>query len=120
MQDESRLDLFRALIIPPSGTPYQNGCFFFDILLPQVQTQMHAVLNAWHLSSEGFMAAWCAGLPQPPSQLPAADDWCCPASKPAVPLTGPAARIRAWHCLLCVPPLTPTCCVCGRWWRSAF
>ncbi|KAL3931593.1 MAG: hypothetical protein SGARI_004169 [Bacillariaceae sp.] len=27
---ESRLDLVRAMITGPEGTPYQNGCFFFD------------------------------------------------------------------------------------------
>lgn len=30
---ESRVDLIRALITGPEGTPYQNGCFFFDIQL---------------------------------------------------------------------------------------
>jgi ubiquitin-protein ligase len=24
----------KALIIGPEGTPYENGCFLFDILLP--------------------------------------------------------------------------------------
>jgi baculoviral IAP repeat-containing protein 6 len=32
--DESRMDLIKALIIGPEGTPYENGCFEFDILLP--------------------------------------------------------------------------------------
>jgi len=31
---DSRIDLLRALIIGPDGTPYANGCFFFDIYLP--------------------------------------------------------------------------------------
>eukprot|EP00550_Attheya_septentrionalis_P000671 CAMPEP_0198287544 /NCGR_PEP_ID=MMETSP1449-20131203/6311_1 /TAXON_ID=420275 /ORGANISM="Attheya septentrionalis, Strain CCMP2084" /LENGTH=599 /DNA_ID=CAMNT_0043985505 /DNA_START=294 /DNA_END=2090 /DNA_ORIENTATION=+ len=31
---EGRLDLLRALIIGPDNTPYANGCFFFDIVLP--------------------------------------------------------------------------------------
>ncbi len=28
------MNLLRALIIGPDGTPYANGCFFFDIYLP--------------------------------------------------------------------------------------
>jgi ubiquitin-protein ligase len=32
--DETRMDLVKALIIGPEGTPYENGCFEFDILLP--------------------------------------------------------------------------------------
>lgn len=28
------MDLLRAAIIGPSGTPYHDGLFFFDILLP--------------------------------------------------------------------------------------
>ena len=32
--DSGRADVLKALIIGPSGTPYENGCFEFDILLP--------------------------------------------------------------------------------------
>lgn len=32
--DENRYDIMKALIIGPEGTPYENGCFEFDILLP--------------------------------------------------------------------------------------
>ena len=32
--DQHRMDVLRALIIGPSGTPYQNGIFLFDIFLP--------------------------------------------------------------------------------------
>ena len=31
------MDLLRALILGPVDTPYCNGCFIFDILLPQVR-----------------------------------------------------------------------------------
>ncbi|KAG8372869.1 hypothetical protein BUALT_Bualt12G0112000 [Buddleja alternifolia] len=31
---ETRIDLLRAVIIGPHGTPYHDGLFFFDILLP--------------------------------------------------------------------------------------
>lgn len=32
--DETRLDLFKVLIIGPAGSPYENGVFEFDILCP--------------------------------------------------------------------------------------
>lgn len=32
--DSNRMDLLRALIVGPKGTPYQNGVFVFDIYLP--------------------------------------------------------------------------------------
>ena len=32
--DEDRPDVMKALIIGPEGTPYENGCFEFDVLLP--------------------------------------------------------------------------------------
>lgn len=32
--DENRVDCLKALIIGPEGTPYENGCFIFDIFLP--------------------------------------------------------------------------------------
>ncbi|KAG9317659.1 ubiquitin conjugating enzyme family protein [Chiua virens] len=31
--DENRVDVIKALIIGPEGTPYQDGCFLFDIFL---------------------------------------------------------------------------------------
>lgn len=31
---ETRIDLLRAVIIGPAGTPYHDGLFFFDIFLP--------------------------------------------------------------------------------------
>ncbi|XP_024395167.1 uncharacterized protein [Physcomitrium patens] len=43
--DENRMDVLRALIIGPNGTPYQNGIFLFDIFLPadypQVPPSVH-------------------------------------------------------------------------------
>ena len=32
--DENRNEVLKALIIGPAGTPYENGCFLFDIHLP--------------------------------------------------------------------------------------
>lgn len=32
--DEHRFDVLRAMIIGPADTPYENGCFFFDMFLP--------------------------------------------------------------------------------------
>lgn len=31
---EDRMDLLRAVIIGPKGTPYHNGLFFFDVCFP--------------------------------------------------------------------------------------
>ncbi|KAG8860817.1 hypothetical protein FRB91_000605, partial [Serendipita sp. 411] len=31
--DESRVDVIKALITGPEGTPYENGCYMFDIFL---------------------------------------------------------------------------------------
>ncbi|XP_057828128.2 uncharacterized protein LOC131039403 isoform X2 [Cryptomeria japonica] len=43
--DPVRMDLLKALIVGPKGTPYQNGVFIFDIYLPpdypQVPPQVH-------------------------------------------------------------------------------
>ena len=38
--DENRNDCLKALIIGPQGTPYQDGCFIFDIFLPQNYPQV--------------------------------------------------------------------------------
>ncbi|KAI0041565.1 hypothetical protein FA95DRAFT_1548568 [Auriscalpium vulgare] len=37
--DETRVDIIKALIIGPEGTPYQNGCFQFDIFLGHAYNQ---------------------------------------------------------------------------------
>eukprot|EP00899_Mesostigma_viride_P009709 jgi/Mesvir1/1873/Mv22908-RA.1 len=43
--DDDRMDVLRALILPPSDTPYGGGAFLFDILLPpdypQVPPKVH-------------------------------------------------------------------------------
>lgn len=31
---ESRMDLLRAVIVGPAGTPYHDGLFVFDVLFP--------------------------------------------------------------------------------------
>lgn len=33
-QEETRMDVLRAMIVGPQGTPYWNGLFMFDIFLP--------------------------------------------------------------------------------------
>jgi ubiquitin-protein ligase len=38
--DETRVDIIKALIIGPEGTPYQNGCFLFDIFLGHSYNQL--------------------------------------------------------------------------------
>lgn len=40
--DENRVDCLKAMIIGPEGTPYQNGCFIFDIFLPADYNQAPA------------------------------------------------------------------------------
>mmetsp|Transcript_25288 Transcript_25288/g.50445 ORF Transcript_25288/g.50445 Transcript_25288/m.50445 type:complete len:547 (-) Transcript_25288:2170-3810(-) len=37
---DSRLDLLRVMITGPDDTPYANGCFFFDIILPSSYPQI--------------------------------------------------------------------------------
>ncbi|KAA1466765.1 hypothetical protein DENSPDRAFT_831644 [Dentipellis sp. KUC8613] len=37
--DETRVDIIKALIIGPEGTPYQNGCYLFDIFLGHAYNQ---------------------------------------------------------------------------------
>lgn len=32
---EDRMDLLRAVIVGPAGTPYHNGLFFFDFHFPE-------------------------------------------------------------------------------------
>jgi len=32
--DDDRVDCIKAMIIGPKDTPYENGCFLFDIFLP--------------------------------------------------------------------------------------
>lgn len=32
--DDFRMDVLKALVIGPAGTPYQNGIFLFDLMLP--------------------------------------------------------------------------------------
>jgi len=38
--DEARMDVVKALVVAPEGTPYANGCFEFDILLPPTYPQV--------------------------------------------------------------------------------
>lgn len=43
--DSSRIDTLRALISGPDDTPYQNGCFLFDIFLPSSYPHRAPVVN---------------------------------------------------------------------------
>ncbi|KAI3953985.1 hypothetical protein MKW98_017809 [Papaver atlanticum] len=51
---EKRIDLLRAVIIGPAGTPYHNGLFFFDIQYPSDYPNKpptvcyRSLLNTWH------------------------------------------------------------------------
>lgn len=44
--DESRVDCVKAMIIGPEGTPYQNGCFIFDIFLPLEYNQKSPLVKS--------------------------------------------------------------------------
>jgi len=41
---EDRMDLLRAVIIGASGTPYQDGLFFFDFHIPPEYPQVPPVI----------------------------------------------------------------------------
>jgi len=41
---EDRMDLLRAVILGASGSPYQDGLFFFDIYLPPDYPQAPPVI----------------------------------------------------------------------------
>jgi baculoviral IAP repeat-containing protein 6 (apollon) len=43
--DSERIDVMKALIIGPAETPYQNGCFQFDIYCPQEYPNGPPVVN---------------------------------------------------------------------------
>jgi baculoviral IAP repeat-containing protein 6 len=43
--DSSRIDTLRALISGPDDTPYQNGCFLFDIFLPSSYPHRAPLVN---------------------------------------------------------------------------
>jgi hypothetical protein len=43
--DDERMDVIKALIIGPEDTPYENGCFIFDILLPADYPQSPPQVN---------------------------------------------------------------------------
>ncbi|KAM7260822.1 hypothetical protein ACFE04_026297 [Oxalis oulophora] len=52
---EERADLIQAMIVGPPGTPYQNGLFFFDLmLLDDYPTKPPLVHYKYHLSGFGL------------------------------------------------------------------
>ena len=44
--DENRVDCLKAMIIGPEGTPYENGCFIFDLFLPLAYNQESPLIKA--------------------------------------------------------------------------
>lgn len=46
---EDRMDLLRAVVIGPAGTPYHDGLFFFDIQFPSNYPQSPPVCE-WSCS----------------------------------------------------------------------
>lgn len=43
--DEERIDVMQALITGPDGTPYENGCFQFDIYCPKDYPKVPPLVN---------------------------------------------------------------------------
>lgn len=43
--DEDRPDILKACIVAPEGTPYENGCFEFDIFLPLAYPEQPPKVN---------------------------------------------------------------------------
>ena len=43
--DDERIDVMKVLIIGPSGTPYENGCFLFDVYCPPEYPEVPPVVN---------------------------------------------------------------------------
>ncbi len=43
--DEERMDVMKAVITGPKGTPYGSGCFVFDIFVPATYPQDPPLLN---------------------------------------------------------------------------
>jgi Ubiquitin-conjugating enzyme len=62
--DEGRSDYMRALITGPEGTPYQDGLFVFDILLPPrypaVPPQVKASTVWYSLLSNHPLLVYCS------------------------------------------------------------
>ena len=44
---EDRMDLLRAVIMGPAGTPYHDGLFFFDIYFPPQYPNVPPVIFSW-------------------------------------------------------------------------
>lgn len=44
---EDRMDLLRAVIMGPAGTPYHDGLFFFDIYFPPQYPHVPPVIFSW-------------------------------------------------------------------------
>ncbi|KNC47475.1 ubiquitin-conjugating enzyme family protein [Thecamonas trahens ATCC 50062] len=43
--DEERMDVWKAMIIGPEGTPYENGCFEFHIFFPDAYPKSPPLVN---------------------------------------------------------------------------
>jgi len=39
--DENHMDIIKVMIVGPRGTPYENGCFFFDLSIPENYPQQN-------------------------------------------------------------------------------
>ena len=53
--DETRVDVIKALITGPEGTPYYNGCFCFDIFLGSSYNQTPPSVKYMTVSSPALL-----------------------------------------------------------------
>ena len=58
---EGRMDILRAVIIGPPGTPYHDGLFFFDTYFPPNYPQTPPVCNSFYYTSSN---QWFLSLSQ--------------------------------------------------------
>lgn len=43
--DSNRIDVMQVIIVGPTGTPYANGCFLFDIYCPPEYPKAPPLVN---------------------------------------------------------------------------
>ena len=54
--DEERMDVMKAVITGPKGTPYGSGCFVFDIFFPATYPQDPPLVNLSTTGNGNFTA----------------------------------------------------------------
>ena len=85
-QDRKKLHLLKALVVGPVGSPYEGGCFEFDMVSQLVrQTLKYAVKKTRSMTSVGNLHR----LPSPSqsthqsiNESMSDDSWCLPSTPP--------------------------------------